>query len=141
LLQNKYNFINLNQLFLVKKYNKIHYYILFTIILSLAGIPPFSEFFAKYFVFISMYKAGHFIIAFAGLLSSFFIAIIYLQIALQLIYVKHNHSEALILEHTKQEDICFNVTNDGIIIVRVINFLLIGIFIINVFFFLIFPII
>ena len=71
LLQNKYNFTNLNQMFLVKKYNKMYYYIIFSIIISLAGVPPFAGFFAKYFVFISIYNSGHFIIALAGLLSSF----------------------------------------------------------------------
>jgi NADH-quinone oxidoreductase subunit N len=139
LLQSKYNFTNLNQLFLVKKYNKIHYYIMFSIIISLAGVPPFAGFFAKYFVFISIYNSGHFIIALAGLLSSFFIAIIYLQIALQLMHVKPTYNEVLFLEHSKQEGFVVEVTNDGIFITRIINYILFVIFGINLFFFILFP--
>ncbi|HXT82986.1 MAG TPA: proton-conducting transporter membrane subunit [Verrucomicrobiae bacterium] len=139
ILQNKYNFTNLNQLFLIKKYNKIHYYIIFSIIISLAGVPPFAGFFTKYFVFISMYNSGQLVIAIAGLLSSFFIAIIYLQIALQLMYVKPTHREALIPEHSKQENISIVVTNEGISIIRIVNVALVIIFVTNLTFFLLFP--
>lgn len=102
ILQAKYDFTNLNQLFLVKKYNKFYYYLLFVIFFSLSGIPPLSGFFTKYFLFLQIYKSGFFMIAVFGLISGFIMAIIYLQIVLQLMTVKPSHAENEQFEQTKK---------------------------------------
>lgn len=88
-LKHKVNLGNINQLYLLQYYNKFHYYLLFVIFLSLAGIPPLSGFFLKYFIFIEIYNSGFFLLAFTGLFSSFLMAIIYLQVALQIMLNKN----------------------------------------------------
>jgi len=92
LLQNKFDIVNLAQLFLIKRYSSLCYWSLFIIFLSLAGLPPFSGFFTKYFLFLSLYNSGNVVLAMAGLASSVLMAIIYLQMTLQLITVKESHS-------------------------------------------------
>jgi len=102
ILQAKYDFTNLNQLFLVKKYNKFYYYLLFVIFFSLSGIPPLSGFFTKYFLFLHVYHSGFFLLAIFGIISGFFMAIIYLQIVLQLMTVKSSHTLSEGFEQTKK---------------------------------------
>jgi NADH-quinone oxidoreductase subunit N len=92
LLQNKFDIVNLAQLFLIKRYSALCYWSLFVIFLSLAGLPPFAGFFTKYFLFLSLYSSGNVVLAMAGLASSVLMAIIYLQMTLQLITVKESHS-------------------------------------------------
>ena len=91
-LYKKYKFSNVNQLFLIYYYNKFFFYSLLLLFFSLAGIPPLAGFFTKYFLFIQIYNEGFFLIAFFGLVSSFLMSIIYLQITLQLILVKRDVS-------------------------------------------------
>jgi len=102
ILQAKYDFTNLNQLFLVKKYNKFYYYLLFVIFFSLSGIPPLSGFFTKYFLFLQIYNSGFYMVAIFGLISGFIMAIIYLQIVLQLMTVKPSHNESETFEQSKK---------------------------------------
>lgn len=102
ILQAKYDFTNLNQLFLVKKYNKFYYYLLFVIFFSLSGIPPLSGFFTKYFLFLQIYHSGFFMVAIFGLISGFIMAIIYLQIVLQLMTIKPSHADSEQFEQTKK---------------------------------------
>jgi NADH-quinone oxidoreductase subunit N len=102
ILQAKYDFTNLNQLFLVKKYSRFYYYLLFVIFFSLSGIPPLSGFFTKYFLFLQVYNSGFFMVAICGLVSGFIMAIIYLQIVLQLMTVKAAHSESAQFEQSKK---------------------------------------
>jgi NADH-quinone oxidoreductase subunit N len=55
--------------------------VLFTILfLSLAGIPPFIGFFAKFFVFIAAVDAGLFILAIVGVLTSVIATFYYLSV-------------------------------------------------------------
>jgi NADH-quinone oxidoreductase subunit N len=91
LLQNKFDIVNLAQLFLIKRYSSLCYWSLFIIFLSLAGLPPFAGFFTKYFLFLSLYNSGNVVLAMAGLASSVLMAVIYLQMTLQLITVKESH--------------------------------------------------
>lgn len=84
LLQNKINITHLNQLYLVKFYNIRFYYVLLLVFFSFAGIPPFSGFFLKYFLFLQLYQNGWYILTICGLISGFLMAIIYLQMILQL---------------------------------------------------------
>ncbi len=48
--------------------------------LSLAGVPPFAGFFAKFFVFTAAYSAGYWWLALIGLLTSIISAFYYLRI-------------------------------------------------------------
>jgi NADH-quinone oxidoreductase subunit N len=93
LLQQKAIYINyLNQLFIIKYYNKYYYYSLIIILLSIAGLPPLQGFFIKYFLFLELINIGHFILAILGILVSFIIAIIYFYILIQLILSKSTHT-------------------------------------------------
>jgi len=102
ILQAKYDFTNLNQLFLIKKYSKFYYYLLFVIFFSISGIPPLSGFFTKYFLFVQIYSSGAFTLAIFGLVSGFFMAIIYLQVILQLMTFKPSHVGSEQFQHTKK---------------------------------------
>jgi NADH-quinone oxidoreductase subunit N len=54
----------------------------------LAGFPPFSGFFLKYFLFLHIYKSGFFVLAVAGILSGYIMSIIYLQLLIELSILK-----------------------------------------------------
>ncbi len=88
-LQKHFFLVNINQLFLVKYYSQKWFYFIFILFCSLAGFPPFLGFFIKYFLFLHIYKAGFFGIALAALVSSYVMAIIYLQIIIELSLVKN----------------------------------------------------
>ena len=139
ILQAKYDFTNLNQLFLVKKYSKFYYYLLFVIFFSLSGIPPLSGFFTKYFLFLQVYNSGFYAVAIFGLISGFIMAIIYLQIVLQLMTVKPTQHESEQFEQTKKAQLLGAQT----IMYNQISFWLQGflgfLFLFNVFFFFILP--
>lgn len=139
ILQTKYNFTNLNQLFLVKKYNKFYYYLLFIIFFSLSGIPPLSGFFTKYFLFLHIYNSGFFLVAIFGLISGFIMAIIYLQIVLQLMTIKNIHSESEHFEQTKKSMLLGGTTIMYNQIIWWLQMFLKGLFIFNIFFFFLLP--
>lgn len=101
LLQNRYNFTSINQLYLVRSYNRLYCYILVFIFFSFAGIPPLSGFLLKYFLFLHIYNSGFFIVSVCGLVSGFLMSIIYLQIVLQILWSKTQSAEVLVFEHTK----------------------------------------
>jgi NADH-quinone oxidoreductase subunit N len=102
ILQEKYHFTNLNQLYLLRYYNKTYWYLLIIIFFSFAGVPPFSGFFLKYFLFLHVYNAGLFMVALCGILSGFCMALIYLQVIFQIVWVKDIHGETLLVELTKK---------------------------------------
>lgn len=139
ILQSKYDFTNLNQLFLVKKYNKFYYYLLFAIFFSLSGIPPLSGFFTKYFLFLQIYNSGFFMVAIFGLISGFIMAIIYLQIVLQLMTVKPSHTESEKFEQTKKALLLGANTITSNRITFWLHGFLVTLFMFNVFFFFILP--
>lgn len=84
LISVKYEFENVNNLYLLKKINIYYYYILSLIFFSITGVPPLSGFFVKFFILIESALSGFFVITILGLVAGFLIAIIYLQILLQL---------------------------------------------------------
>ena len=137
-LQAKYHFTNLNQLFLVKKYNRFYYHLLFVVFLSFAGIPPLGGFFIKYFLFLHIYDGGFYIPAICGLLSGFLMSIIYVQLTLQLTMAKESHVGIETFEHSK-----FNARyRMGIWYNRVVSglfFFLFVVYIFTTFFFFVFP--
>lgn len=125
LLKNKYGISNLNQLFLIQKFNSLYHYCLGFIFLSFAGLPPLVGFFTKYFLFLQIYIAGHFIVAFFGLVSSFFIAIIYLQISLQLFYPKkHNFNIIYFYEQKNRNQLNYNSSINSKRIIEIFHLLL-----------------
>lgn len=103
ILQAKYNFTHINQLYLVRKYNIWYCYMLVFIFFSFAGVPPLSGFFFKYFIFLKIYQAGFFIVSICGLVSGFLMSIIYLHVILQLLWEKTGQGETLFFEQTKQK--------------------------------------
>lgn len=139
ILQAKYDFTNLNQLFLVKKYSKFYYYLLFVIFFSLSGIPPLSGFFTKYFLFLQIYNAGFFMVAIFGLVSGFIMAIIYLQIVLQLMTVKPSHADTEQFEHNKKSLLLGEHTIAYNQVTFWLQTFLVVLFVFNVFFFFILP--
>lgn len=139
ILQAKYDFTNLNQLFLVKKYNKFYYYLLFIIFFSLSGIPPLSGFFTKYFLFLQIYNSGFYMVAIFGLISGFIMAILYLQIVLQLMTVKATHREGEQFEQTKKGLLLGASTFSYNQITFWLHGFLWALFVFNIFFFFILP--
>lgn len=89
LIQKRFFLVNINQLFLIKYYSKKWFYITFILFASLAGFPPFAGFYLKYFLFLHIYKAGFFGLSIAGLISSYIMAIIYLQLLVELAMPKN----------------------------------------------------
>jgi len=81
----------LNQLFIVKYYNKFYYYSLVILFFSIAGIPPLQGFLIKYFLFLELINNGYVIAAILGLLANFIIAIIYLNVLIQILLQKSTH--------------------------------------------------
>jgi NADH:ubiquinone oxidoreductase subunit 2 (subunit N) len=108
ILQTKHNYIFTTQLFMIKLQNKFYYYTLFVIVASLAGFPPLSGFIIKYLLFIQMYITGYFSIAICGLISSLLIAIIYLQLLLQIIAPQSTNSFDLYIEQARKLTVLSN---------------------------------
>ncbi len=81
----------LNQLFIVKYYNKFYYYSLVILFFSIAGIPPLQGFLIKYFLFLELINNGYVIAAILGLLANFIIAIIYFNVLIQILLQKPTH--------------------------------------------------
>jgi len=109
IVQEKYLITNINQIYLIKYYNKLYYYCLLFNFFALAGIPPLSGFFTKYLLFLRIYTGGQFFLALLALVASLVMAVIYLQLALQLVVNKPGHAFSISLEHSKlsQFDINF----------------------------------
>ncbi len=61
--------------------------------LSLAGVPPFAGFFAKFFVFTAAYSAGYWWLALIGLLTSIISAFYYLRIIVNM-YMRERETTA-----------------------------------------------
>jgi NADH-quinone oxidoreductase subunit N len=139
ILHKKHKFYNLNQLFLVKQYSTVYYYSLVFIFFSLAGVPPLAGFFTKYFLFLQIYSAGMYTLAIAGLVSGFIMAIVYLQITLQLVLVKRNNYRSFYYELTKSGNVSYNY---DFILSRIIygfTIAVIGLQVVNICFFAILP--
>ena len=62
------------------------------ILFSLAGIPPFAGFFAKFYIFMSVIENGMFTLAIIGLLSTVISAFYYLRI-IKIIYFDENQQK------------------------------------------------
>lgn len=140
ILHKKHKFSNLNQLYLVKQYSKVYYYSLVCIFFSLAGVPPLAGFFTKYFLFLQIYTSGMYTLAIAGLVSGFIMAIVYLQITLQLVLVKRNNYRSFYYELTKNGNVAYNY---DFVLPRIIYFFtvaIIGLQLLNVFFFAVLPV-
>lgn len=75
----------IQQLAVIKHINAFYYYALVLIFFSLCGVPPLGGFFVKYFLFLEIYQAGYFGLAFVSLLSGYFMSLIYLNLAIALI--------------------------------------------------------
>jgi NADH:ubiquinone oxidoreductase subunit 2 (subunit N) len=87
LLNTKHRIFSLSQLSMIKLVNRRYYYGLLLVIFSLCGVPPIAGFYIKYFVLLQTYLAGLFFMTFLGLLSGYLMAIIYLQVALEILAV------------------------------------------------------
>jgi NADH-quinone oxidoreductase subunit N len=87
---------------LVQHFNKKYSFLLFIIFFNLAGVPPLFGFFAKYWLLLQFYNAGFFVLAFLGVISSFIMTILYLQLGVQLFYPEVDSTEVLKLEHKKR---------------------------------------
>ena len=59
------------------------------LLLSMAGIPPFAGFFAKFYIFISAVEAGFLFIAIIGVIFSVISAFYYLKI-IKIMYMDNN---------------------------------------------------
>lgn len=139
ILHKKHKFFNLNQLYLVKQYDKYFYYALVLIFFSLAGVPPLAGFFTKYFLFLQLWKAQAYILALAGLVSGFIMSIIYLQITLQLVIVKRTHARSFYYESTKNGNTSYSADLWLSRFITIFTVIVIGSQTVNVLFFYVLP--
>ena len=81
---------NLNDLSGISKHHPILSISLLIILFSLAGIPPFAGFFAKFYIFMSVIESGMYTLAIIGLLSTVISAFYYLRI-IKIIYFENTN--------------------------------------------------
>ncbi len=84
--------VNLNGLAGFSQPNPLAALCMVMLLLSMAGIPPFAGFFAKFYIFVSAIESGLLFIAIAGVLFSVVSAFYYLKI-IKIMYMDKNNDE------------------------------------------------
>lgn len=96
-------------------------------LLSLAGIPPFSGFFAKYYVFMSAFQSGHAWLAVVGILGSLIGVYYYFRIIIGMYFKEApEHADGAPAANDMQQLLLF-ITTLGIIVLGIMPDLLINI--------------
>ena len=81
--------VNLQGLAGFSQFNPVASLCIVMLLLSMAGIPPFAGFFAKFYIFISAVEAGFLFIAIIGVIFSVISAFYYLKI-IKIMYMDNN---------------------------------------------------
>ena len=82
--------LNLNSLAGFSQLNPVASVCMAMLLLSMAGIPPFAGFFAKFYIFVSAVEAGFLFIAIIGVIFSVISAFYYLKI-IKIMYMDNDN--------------------------------------------------
>lgn len=93
---------------------------------SLAGIPPFAGFFSKFFVFMSAFKAGFWVLVFIALINTV-ISLYYYLLVVKAMYIAPNDNPIPYFPSSKYSRLSFVVCLVGIILLGICSFVFEGI--------------
>ena len=93
---------------------------------SLAGIPPFAGFFSKFFVFMSAFSAGAWIVVFIALLNTV-ISLYYYLLVVKAMYIKNSVQPIGSIKCDPYTRISLTICTVGIILLGVCSFIYSGI--------------
>ena len=88
---------------------------------SLAGIPPFAGFFSKFFVFMSAFKAGFWILVFIALINTV-ISLYYYLLIVKAMYITPNETPIPTFNSSKYSRISFVICLAGIVLLGICSF-------------------
>ena len=88
---------------------------------SLAGIPPFAGFFSKFFVFMSAFKSGFWVLVFIALINTV-ISLYYYLLVVKAMYITPNDNPIPRITSSKYSRLSFVVCLAGIILLGICSF-------------------
>ena len=88
---------------------------------SLAGIPPFAGFFSKFFVFMSAFKAGFWVLVFIALINTV-VSLYYYLLIVKAMYITPNEQPIKPFVSSKYSRISFVVSLVGIVLLGLFSF-------------------
>lgn len=88
---------------------------------SLAGIPPFAGFFSKFFVFMSAFKAGFWVLVFIALINTV-VSLYYYLLIVKAMYITPNEQPIKPFVSSKYSRISFIVSLAGIVLLGLFSF-------------------
>ncbi len=89
---------------------------------SLAGIPPFAGFFSKFFVFMSAFKSGFWVLVFIALINTV-ISLYYYLLVVKAMYITPNDNPIPYFASSKYSRLSFVVCLAGIILLGICSFI------------------
>ena len=89
---------------------------------SLAGIPPFAGFFSKFFVFMSAFKAGFWVLVFIALINTV-VSLYYYLLIVKAMYITPNEQPIKPFVSSKYSRISFVVSLAGIVLLGLFSFI------------------
>lgn len=89
---------------------------------SLAGIPPFAGFFSKFFVFMSAFKAGFWVLVFIALINTV-ISLYYYLLIVKAMYIMPNDAPVKFFRSSKYSRISLIICLAGILLLGVCSFI------------------
>ena len=93
---------------------------------SLAGIPPFAGFFSKFFVFMSAFSAGFWVLVFIALVNTV-ISLYYYLLIVKAMYIEKNDNPVPAIKCNKYICISLTICVVGIILLGICSFIYSGI--------------
>jgi NADH-quinone oxidoreductase subunit N len=88
---------------------------------SLAGIPPFAGFFSKFFVFMSAFRAGFWVLVFIALINTV-ISLYYYLLIVKAMYITPNENPVGTFNSSKYSRVSFIVCLAGILLLGICSF-------------------
>ena len=89
---------------------------------SLAGIPPFAGFFSKFFVFMSAFKAGFWVLVFVALINTV-VSLYYYLLIVKAMYITPNDEPIAHFNSSKYSRISFIICLAGILLLGICSFI------------------
>lgn len=93
---------------------------------SLAGIPPFAGFFSKFFVFMSAFSAGFWVLVFIALVNTV-ISLYYYLLIVKAMYIEKNKNPVQSIRSNIYTRISLTICTIGIILLGICSFVYAGI--------------